>query len=258
MSTSTQNVKRDPGVLERQHTRQHRWSGGKRIGAFAAAAVALVLIGALVGCASGEEATATDQTPVAAEAPENTVNARAEEVATSFVEAYGAFDVEQAITYLAADADIADLIGSVGAPGVEGTLEEFRLLIAFLEAQGYKQMFHSCEELASSAAGTALRCTFDFHAIRSDEMGRGPFSGSYLLLTVRDGEIVQASKSWAIEEFSPQMWEPFANWVSKTHPKDAAVMYADGTYSGARLSEESIRLWERHTRGYVEEVGRRA
>jgi hypothetical protein len=54
-----------------------------------------------------------------------------------------------------------------------------------------------------------------------------------------------------IEEFSPQMWEPFAEWVSTTYPADAAVMYEDETYSGVRLSEESIPLWERHIRGYV-------
>ena len=52
------------------------------------------------------------------------------------------------------------------------------------------------------------------------------------------------------------MWEPFATWVSKAYPEDAAVMYEDGGTSGVRLTKESIRLWERHTRGYVEEVGR--
>jgi hypothetical protein len=85
MSTSWQNVKPDPGVLEQPHKRQHRWSGGKRIGAFAAAAVALVLIAALLIIQSREEAPATDQTRVATEAPENTVNAKAKEVATGFV-----------------------------------------------------------------------------------------------------------------------------------------------------------------------------
>ena len=118
MSTSTQNVK--------PNKRQCRWSGGKRIGAFAAAAVALLLIGALAGCQSGEEAPATDQTPLAAEAPENTVNARAEEVATGFLEAYGALDVEQAMTYLADDATIASI----------GAQDDLPLLIAYLEATG--------------------------------------------------------------------------------------------------------------------------
>lgn len=111
MSTSTQNV------------------GGKRIGLLAAAAIALVVIAAFVGCASGEEATATDQTPVATEASENTANARAVEVATGFLEAYGAFDVEQAMTYLADDATIASM----------GANDDLRLLLSYLEATGYQQ-----------------------------------------------------------------------------------------------------------------------
>jgi hypothetical protein len=245
MSMSTQNVKPDPGVLEPQHKRQHRWSGGKRIGAVAAAAVALVLIAALLIIQSREEAPATDQTPVAAGAQENTVNARAEEVATGFVEAYGAFDVEQAMTYLADDATIAVL----------GAQDDLRLLSSWLEATGYQQIVDPCEGVGNSASGS-IRCTFAFHALRSGELGRGPFGGSSFDLVVRDGKIVHASQDWEIEKFSPQVWEPFANWMSAVHPKDAALMYQDDSHSSVRLTEESIRLWEVRTLEYVEEVGR--
>ena len=203
---------------------------------------ALLIIGAFVVYQSRDAGVTGSQPPV--------------EVATSFIEAYGAFDAEQAITYLADDADISALITSVGAQGVEGTLEEFRLLVSLLEATGYKQTLTSCEAQGSSASGTSVHCTADYHNFRSDEIGKGPFSGSSFDLTVRDGEIVQARTDFGIEEFSPQMWEPFATWVSKAYPEDAAVMYADETHTGVRLSEESIGLWERHTRGYVEEVGR--
>jgi hypothetical protein len=241
MSTSTPDVKPDPGVLEPQHRRQHRWGGGKRIPAFAAAAVALVLIAVLLIIQSRDEAPATDQTPVAAEAPEKTVNAKAEELATGFVEAYGAFDVEKAMTYLADDATIAVL----------GPQDDLRLLISWLEATGYQQIVDACEQVGNAASGS-IRCTFAFHALRSDEIGRGPFGGSSFDLVVRDGKIVEASQSWEIEKFSPQVWEPFANWVSTTHPKDAAVMYLDETHTNVRLTEKSIPLWERHTRAYVE------
>ena len=44
------------------------------------------------------------------------------------------------------------------------------------------------------------------------------------------------------------MWEPFAGWVTRAHPQDAAVMYTD---SGARVSDGSIRRWEKRTREYV-------
>lgn len=245
MSMSTQNVRPDPGTLERQHRRQQRRSGGRRIGAFAAAALALVLLGALVGCA-GEEPTATEQTPAATEASENAAIARAVEVATGFLEAYGAFDVQQARAYLADDATIASM----------GADDDVQLLLSLLEAEGYKQILGSCNELVSGSFGIELRCPFHFHAIRSDEIGRGPFSGSYFDLMVRDGKVAQVEQQWAIEEFGPQMWEPFAKWVSKAHPRDVAVMYIDEGQSNVRLTRESIRLWGLRTQEYVEEVER--
>lgn len=226
MSTSTQSVKPDPGVSEGQHKRQHRWSERKKIGALAAAAAALVLIAALLIIQSREGAPASDQ---------------AEGVATGFLEAYGAFDVEQARTYLAADATIASMTAQ----------DDLRLLLSYLEATGYRQILNSCEEVGNAGSGN-VRCTFRFHALRSSEIGRGPFGGSSFDLVVRDGKIVRATQIWEIEKFSPQVWEPFANWVSKAHPKDAAVMYDDETHSNVRLTGKSIRLWKLRTQEYVE------
>ena len=202
----------------------------KRIGALAAAAVAIVLIAAFLIIQSRDEASANDQ---------------AEGVATSFLEAYGAFDVEQARTYLADDATIASMTEQ----------DDLRLLISFFEATGYKQILNDCEGVGNSDPGR-IRCTFDFHGLRSGEIGRGPFGGSSFDLFVHDGKVARASQHWEIEKFSPQMWEPFAGWVSTAHPKDAAVMYTDESHSNVRLTEESVRLWDARTREYVEEVGR--
>jgi hypothetical protein len=225
----------------------------QKVGAVATAtAIGLLAMACTSETRTGQRAAApADQEPTV-----NPAGPAAEEVAGNFLQAYGAFEADQAMSYLADDADITELITSVGAQGVEGTLKEFRLLIALLEGQGYKQMLDPCEEQGSSASGTLLRCTFDYHLLRSDEIGRGPFSGSSFLLTVDDGEIVRASVSYGIQEFSPQMWEPFARWVSKTHRQDVAVMYEDESQSGVRLTKESSRLWEQHSREYAEEVGR--
>ena len=203
----------------------------------------------LATCDDGEETPATDRPPAA-----NTSEANAQAIATGFIEAFGAFDVDRAIDYLAEDAEISALL--IGTASVEGPEEELRLNLSMLEAQAYEQRADSCEETGTSVSGTSVRCPFDFHLFGSDEIGRGPYSGSYFDLTVRDEEIVQGSVSYEIERFSPEMWEPFAEWVSTTHPDDAAEMYTDGSYSGVRISEESIRLWERHVRGYVNAVDR--
>jgi hypothetical protein len=236
----------EPGALERQQKRPVRSARNEKIGAFAvAAAIGVTAVVLILANRGGQNTT----TPL--DAPEVT----AKDIATSFLEAYGAFDAERAISYLAAEADITGMTTSVGPGAVGGTVKEFRLLISYLDAEGYKQILDPCEELSSSAAsGTSFRCTFDFHALGSDEIGLGPYSGSYFDLTVLDGQIVRASKFFSTEGFSAQMWEPFANWVSTAYPEDAAVMYDDDTHSGVRLTEESIRLWDRHTREYVAEV----
>jgi Tol biopolymer transport system component len=129
-------------------------------------------------------------------------------------------------------------------------------MTSFLEAQGYQQTITSCVA-GTFASETNVHCEFDFHAIRSDEIGRGPYSGSYFDLTVRDDAVVQASQYLEIGEFSPQMWEPFRDWVSATYPKDFGVMYIGGG-ANFRLTGESIRLWGQRTREYVREVRRSA
>lgn len=235
MGMSTRKVRPDPGGLELQHKRQPSWSTWKAIGAFAVAAA----IGLAACSGSGsppKEGSAT--TPANEPTAVNTVDTGAVEVATSFIDAYGAFDVDEAITYLARDA------------AVSGFLEPLRPNNSWLEASGYKQMLESCEQQGSSASGTTLRCTFDWHGLRSDEIGLGPYSG-WFDLTVRDGAIVQALLDLDIGDFSSQMWEPFAEWVFTTHPEDAKVMYTDESLSNQRLTKKSMKLWEKRIVDYV-------
>src|SRR4029450_11872103 len=177
-----------------------------------------------------------DQPSEATGAPNKEPDPTAREVASRFLEAFGAFDADRAIDYLAEDAEISALL--IGTASVEGAEEELRLNLSMLEAQSYEQRLGSCEESGTLASGTAGR-------------GHGPCTGSCSDLPVRDGEVVRGSVSYDIEEFSPEMWEPFAEWVSTTYPDDAAQMYTDGTYTGVRISEESIPLWERHVRAYA-------
>jgi hypothetical protein len=244
---ATQNVRPEPGALERQHQNQRRRSRRRKAGALAlVATLCLAGIAVIVGTRGGQDTT----TP-AGEPPTVDPVATAVEVATGFVEAYGAFDAERAITYLADGVEINEVTAHPGPGYVQGTLEELRLRLSFLEATGYKLMLDSCKELSTSATVARVRCTFDYHQLRSDELGLGPFSGSYFDLDVREGEIVQASKYWETEGYSAQVWGPFASWISTNYPKDALVMYEG---DGVRLSEESIRLWERHSREYVREL----
>ena len=133
-------------------------------------------------------------------------DATAEEIATGFLEAFGAFDVDRATGYLADDAEISELL--IETASVEGAEEELRLNLSMLEAQGYEQQLGSCEETSTSVSGTGVRCPFEFHLFGSDEIGRGPYSGSYFDVTVLDGEVVRGSVTYESRSSRPRCGSP--------------------------------------------------
>jgi hypothetical protein len=173
---------------------------------------------------------------------------RAVEVARGFLDAYGSFDADRALTYLSDDYLTDDSRGGSNTP------EQFRLDVAFARAIGYKQTIHDCEQQHNSQSGVSLRCPFDAHALRSDEIGLGPYTGNYWDLTIRDGKIDSVKSVWTYPTngFSDQMWEPFYYWVGIEYPGNVEVMYDETRYERfERITEDSIRLWEQRTAEYV-------
>ncbi|HLM18433.1 MAG TPA: hypothetical protein VK549_11475 [Acidimicrobiia bacterium] len=172
-------------------------------------------------------------------------------VAARFLRAYGELDVDRAIDVLADDADLSLLIRSIGADGVEGTVQEFRWYVELLEAWRYRQSLGTCDPLEGSAPDTVIRCGFDYDFLGSDDLGFGPYTGSSVDVTVRDGEVVAVSKFWAFDRFSREMWEPFSEWIAAGHPGAASQMYEDPSRRGVQLDRGSIRRWAHYTDAYV-------
>jgi hypothetical protein len=169
------------------------------------------------------------------------------ELAERFLFAFDGFDAETAISYLANDDVLDDLVTIEDRQGT-GALARY---LSMLEAIGFDLIVGRCDATASGD-DTFVTCPYDFHALRSDEIGLGPYTGSTFTFTVRDGAIVRADTGLNfLDAFSPQMWEPFAAWVSETYPEDASVMYTDAGLTDYALTEEAIRLWEKRTREYV-------
>lgn len=240
---TTKHVEPDVDAWREQQGRQRGWARNRKIGAFAvAAAIGAAAIALFVGTRVSREATTPANEPTAV----SPVTPTTMEVATGFVQAFGAFDTDRAIAYLADEPDLSGF-------GLEAT-QELRSLFRLLEAIGYEQSVDPCEETSSSTSGTVVRCPFVFHSLRSDEIGKGPYGGSEFVVTVRDGKVVEAALVWYLAEFSPEMWGPFGAWMARTHPDDVEIMY-DDTHQNWELSEESIRLWRRHSLEYVEVLG---
>lgn len=155
-----------------------------------------------------------DRTQTPANQP-STVNSTdaAEDIVRGFLAAFGAFDPEGAMTFVADDADL--WLVDRPAPANEGGLA---LELALLEAQRFQLTITSCQAVPFGS-GTSVVCGFDFNAIGSDELGRGQFTGSTFVFTVRDGEIVKAAVVSNLDQFA-QMRARFAEWVAATYPRD--------------------------------------
>jgi hypothetical protein len=166
----------------------------------------------------------------------------AEQVATRFLSAYKSFDRSGAAGYLAD-----------GVPGMADWRPENR----WFEAVGFRMLLDPCRAQDDAPQGaTLVACPYDYDSLGSDVLGRGPFTGSRFTAVVQDGKIVSAQLgiAYADNGFSAKVWEPFAAWVSKAHPEDAAVMYADwpNTSLEAR-TPRSTRLWRQNVQEYVQE-----
>ena len=165
----------------------------------------------------------------------------ATDVAEEFVDAYRVeFDIPAAFSYLAP-----------GAVGLE-TQDQEEVLAEYLTAVGSKSIVAPCEVLASTAEAVQVGCPYQYHMLRSDEIGLGPYAGNSFLITVSEGQITSVELTFddsTPDTFSTEMWNPFRSWMNRTHPEDVPVMY-DG--EGWRISAESIPLWEQRTIEYAQ------
>jgi hypothetical protein len=241
--TTKQMGEPDVDAWREQEKRQRTASRTKKLGAFAvAAAIVVVAVAVIVGTRGGQDSTSPANPPTTKVSP---AHPEAEGIAERFFEAYSHPDADLAVNYLADDT----VVSGWGLAGIR----EFRLTMRFWEATGFEHILDSCETTSSSDLGTVVHCTYDFHGLRSKEIGRGPYSGAYDEITVLGEKVVDVFGHFEIAKFSPQMWEPFVEWVSTNYPEDVAVMYKSD-FSDYQLTGESIRLWEQHTREYVKAI----
>jgi hypothetical protein len=170
------------------------------------------------------------------------------ETAEAFLEAYyGRFDVDQAFAYLGVEPEAVGL-STAGAAN-------YQLMARFFQATGSQLVDLQCEEESASPDQAVVSCTWSTHDFFSDQLGRGPFGPNADELTIVEGKIVSIvdGTDEGPNEFSNQIWEPFADWIEENHPDDRAVMYDPFPY-GWRITDESIPVWEQRLREYVAEV----
>jgi len=254
LERESQRFVQQDGAFERLRRRRDRKRRNQRI---AAGVVGIAVFVAAVWIVTSGGPSDRTQTPANEPSRVNSTDA-AEDVVRGFLAAFGAFDPEAAMTYVGDDADLRGLIEPPAPANEKGLSQE----LAMLEAQRVQLTITWCQA-APFGSSTSVVCGFDFHAIASDVLGLGPFTGSTYVFTVRDGEIVEAAPNANLKQFKSQMRAPFAEWVAATYPRDFHVMYNTGSIPQnpkgfrqvrGRPTEESMRLWRLHIPEYVEAV----
>lgn len=227
----TTDMRTDQVVIDRQPDRRRY---GVLIGIAATVAIVIGIL-VLIRLTDGVPAAGGGRAPQSVAAAAGTAEA--------FLEAFRNFDADTAASHL--DENVLE--------SEFGGLEGLRLEIANWKDMGFKLLLGTCEASAVTPDRVAVRCPYDYHAIRSDEMGLGPYTGSTWVFTVLDRKIVSAINGIRFLEngFSAQVWGPFAAWLAETYPQDAETMYTDATRTQQLASEESNRLWELRSREYV-------
>jgi hypothetical protein len=218
------------------HTRQRRRVTLAVAASVVAAAVAVTVAGGWLGVNRASDPAQNPNQSVA--------------VAREFLAAVGSYDADAAISYLSSDASVqGDEIAYTGSDAAE----DLRLTLAHYQAAHYKQTINDCVQGGTSTAGVSVSCAFDVQAMRSDEIGLGPYTDNYWRLTVRDGKIVSAQQQIAIQtnRFAEQVGAPFNTWIYINHPADVLTMFVDENKSADRFTEDSNRLWEQRTAEYV-------
>jgi hypothetical protein len=176
--------------------------------------------------------------------PEVAAGATPVEIATAYVEAYGAFDVEAVEAMLAEDARVL--------PWESYEPRDWKADLRFLEAAGFELIIQECTELPVGTQGVRVNCQYEAHGLGSAEIGEGPFGGSTFRLVMADGLVTSSDMGFNFNEFSRAMWFPFQSWIEENHPEDFDQLYVNSTLS--RQTDDAIVLWEQRVADYVEYV----
>ena len=207
-----------------------RGGRGRLVGAAVAAAAAVVLGVALLADVTDWRA---DQAPAQDLAPGRTAD---EQVAHDFAEALLAGDAAQARSLLAE---------GTALPEGWGRLEQRN------EAWSTTHDVKPCEAMSTTDYGTRIICPFDYHNLRSEQLGLGPFGNNNVNLVVGD----EGVRSFQVGDNSAnngdeQLYHQIGTWVRQEHPGE--WRFLDSPDVGPAEMPRWVRLWQQRTQEYAD------
>lgn len=227
--------------LERFHNRVEETAGtNTRRGLVAAAAAltaAAVTAAAMWYSGPGQEDESMPADSRAAQTAE-------ERVAQDFADAFFAGDTERVNGHLAEGTSLpGDLPLNLG-------WHDYQRLI---EAYSTEHDVQTCQETGTSPSGTPVSCPFDYHSLRSEELGMDPFGNNNLSMVVTDGVVRGLGISYNGENNGEEeLYQEFGAWVRENHPGEWAFLDRRVPDDAARW----VRLWQLRTAQYADAMTR--
>jgi hypothetical protein len=200
-----------------------------------AAAVAAVAVGIAV---SSSDPSAGPSEPPIAQVPDSATTADLS-VAESFAAAFVAHDVDAAESYL--------------APGM--TQPWLGADRAWKRDAAYRveYLMRPCTETGTSVDATIFTCPYAMHLLGSREVGKGPYRGNTLWVTVADGKVTSADTDMPFETNGMgDHFDAVHTWVANHHPQDYKhFLVKDEQNVGPVEWPRWTRLWQQYIREYV-------
>ena len=225
--------------LDRFHHRvgrRSRTAGRRGLAAGAAAAAAVVAVSAWYSGLGQDDGDSGPADPGATQTEE-------ERVAQNFAEALTAHDKGRVLAALADDATI------------EGSLpgnREWSDMVALKEAWSTWHDVQPCQETGSSDYGTSVVCPFDYHSLRSEQLGMAPFGENNVSVVVTEGRIRSFQVSYnSSDNGEAELYRDIRAWALDNHREEWPFLH--GSPSAAE-TPRWIRLWQLRTQQYVDET----
>lgn len=221
--------------LQEFHDRVEARPGGagrRRVAAGAAVAAAVALVAGVVWYADVTGGV-DDQGPAQDTGSAQTTDER---VAREFAGALVDGDVAGARSFLAEGATLPDGWGRQSQRN---------------EAWFADHDVKPCETMSTSDFGTSITCPFDYHNMRSEEMGLGPFGNNLVSLVVNDGKVRSFRAAYNSDNNGDgELYRQIGAWVRENHPGE--WRFLDSQDVGPAERSRWIRLWQQRTQEYVD------
>ena len=164
-----------------------------------------------------------------------------EEFGEAMLTAFDSHDGDAAVTLLGTDPDI-DVFGT-------DTPDELRDLAGWFEAVEWRFDSQGCTTSGAEQVTCGVRQRNEW----SEAVQFEPVFAQ-LRLDVADGQITKVEYEFDFSAWSPNVFEPFANFVVANHPGDVQTMWRIEDGFAPKLTEDALALFDQYSAEYAEAV----